>query len=71
VEGPVRGVLFGDAGQLGAQAIGVATNGVVVFGLALLFFRVTDRVIGNRVDADIETAGLDGMEMASDAYPTE
>jgi hypothetical protein len=32
---------------------------------------VTDRIIGNRVDADIETAGLDGMEMASDAYPTE
>jgi Amt family ammonium transporter len=71
VEGPVRGVLFGDAGQLAAQAIGVVTNGVVVFALALLFFRATDRVIGNRVDADIETAGLDGMEMASDAYPTE
>ena len=71
VAGPVRGVLFGDASQLAAQAIGVVTNGAMVFGLALLFFRVTDRVIGNRVDADIETAGLDGMEMASDAYPTE
>jgi len=71
VAGPVRGVLFGDASQLAAQAIGVVTNGAVVFGLALVFFRVTDRIIGNRVDADIETAGLDGMEMASDAYPTE
>ncbi|HTN51488.1 MAG TPA: ammonium transporter, partial [Anaeromyxobacter sp.] len=32
VDGPVRGLLFGDAGQLVAQVIGVATNAVLVFG---------------------------------------
>jgi Amt family ammonium transporter len=71
VAGPVRGVLFGDPGQLAAQAIGVLTNAAVVFSGALVFFRVVDRLIGNRVDAEIETAGLDGMEMGSDAYPRD
>jgi Amt family ammonium transporter len=69
VEGPVRGLLFGDAGQLGAQAIGVVTNFVVVFGLAFGFFRLVDRVIGNRVSAEVEWTGLDELEMGSDAYP--
>ncbi len=40
VPGPVRGLLFGDRGQLGAQVIGAATNLAVVFAIALLFFRV-------------------------------
>jgi Amt family ammonium transporter len=71
VAGPVRGLLFGDPGQLAAQAIGVVTNVVFVFGSAYLFFRVLDRVVGNRVAAEIETAGLDEMEMGSDAYPRD
>ncbi len=71
VAGPVRGLLFGDAGQLGAQAIGVLANGVVVFGLAYGFFRAMDRLIGNRVDAEIESTGLDDLEMGADAYPRD
>lgn len=71
VEGPVRGLVFGDPGQLAAQAIGVVVNAVVVFGAALLFFRVVERLIGNRVDPEVETQGLDGMEMGSDAYPRD
>ena len=69
VPGPVRGLLFGDAGQLVAQAIGVVTNIVFVFGTAHLLFRGLDRLVGNRVAAEIETAGLDDVEMGSDAYP--
>jgi ammonium transporter, Amt family len=69
VSGPVRGLLFGDPGQLAAQAIGVVTNVVFVFGTATIFFRVLDRVVGNRVPAEIETGGLDDLEMGSDAYP--
>jgi Amt family ammonium transporter len=68
VGGPVRGALFGDVRQLGAQLVGVVTNAVVVFAAALLFFRAAECLIGNRVDPDIETAGLDGMEMGSEAY---
>jgi ammonium transporter, Amt family len=71
VGGPVRGLLFGDAGQLVAQTVGIVTNAVFVFGMAYLLFLVLDRVIGNRVAAEVETAGLDDLEMGSDAYPRD
>jgi Amt family ammonium transporter len=71
VSGPVRGLMFGDAGQLAAQAIGVATNALFVFGTSYLLFRSLDRLVGNRVAAEVETAGLDDVEMGSDAYPRE
>ncbi len=69
VAGPVRGLLFGDAGQLAAQCIGIVTNAVFVFGAAFGFFKLVDRVIGNRVPAEVEYSGLDAMEMGADAYP--
>jgi ammonium transporter, Amt family len=71
VSGPVRGLLFGDPGQLAAQAIGAVTNVLFVFGAAQLVFRGLGRLIGNRVAAEVETAGLDDLEMGSDAYPRE
>jgi Amt family ammonium transporter len=71
VTGPVRGLLFGDAGQLAAQAIGVVVNAVVVFALAYGFFRVVERLVGNRVPSEVEWSGLDGLEMGSEAYPRE
>jgi Amt family ammonium transporter len=69
VAGPVRGLLFGDAGQLAAQAIGVATNAVFVFAAAYGFFVACDRVVGNRVAAEVEAVGIDSLEMGSEAYP--
>jgi ammonium transporter, Amt family len=69
VSGPVRGLLFGDASQFVAQLIGVAVNLIVVFGLALTFFVIVERTIGNRVPAEVEWTGLDALEMGSDAYP--
>jgi ammonium transporter, Amt family len=69
VSGPVRGLLFGDAAQFVAQLIGVAVNLLVVFGLALAFFVIVERTIGNRVPAEVEWTGLDALEMGSDAYP--
>ena len=69
VSGPVRGLLFGDATQLVAQSIGVLANVVFVFGSAFAFFKVLDRVMGNRVPAEVEYSGLDAMEMGTDAYP--
>jgi Amt family ammonium transporter len=69
VAGPVRGLLYGDAGQFLAQLIGVTVNIVVVFGLSMAFFTIVDRTIGNRVIPEVEWSGLDALEMGSDAYP--
>jgi Amt family ammonium transporter len=69
VAGPVRGLLFGDAGQLCAQLIGVFTNAVFVFSAAYGFFKLVDRLMGNRVPAEVEWSGLDSTEMGSEAYP--
>jgi Amt family ammonium transporter len=66
---PVRGLLFGDPGQLVAQLVGVVTNAVFVFAAAYGFFRLVDRVLGNRVPAEVEYQGLDALEMGTDAYP--
>jgi ammonium transporter, Amt family len=70
VAGPVRGLLFGDAGQLAAQAIGVVTNIAFVFGSAYGFFKLVDRLMGNRVPQEVEWSGLDALEMGTDAYPS-
>ncbi len=69
VAGPVRGILFGDPSQLIAQLIGVTVNAVVVFTLALAFFVIIERTMGNRVSTEVEWTGLDPLEMGSDAYP--
>jgi Amt family ammonium transporter len=65
---PVRGLLFGDPWQLVAQLIGVTANIAFVFSLSYVFFRLLDRLIGNRVTAEAEQAGLDIYEMGSGAY---
>ncbi len=69
VSGPVRGLFFGDGGQLVAQLIGVAVNVGFVFGASFGFFKLMERVLGNRVPAEVEQAGLDSLEMGTDAYP--
>ena len=71
VAGPVRGLLFGDPRQLEAQLVGVVSCGGFVFGASYLLFRILDRLVGNRVAAEVETAGLDDLEMGSDAYPRD
>ena len=71
VPGAVRGLLFGDPGQLAAQVMGIGTNMVVVFGVSFGFFRAAERLVGNRVSSEVEWNGLDGLEMGSEAYPRE
>jgi Amt family ammonium transporter len=68
VPGPVRGLLFGDTTQLAAQAIGAVTNALVVFSIAFGFFFGLERLMGNRVAAEVEWSGLDELEMGSQAY---
>jgi Amt family ammonium transporter len=69
VAGPVRGLMFGDPMQLVAQLVGVVTNVVFVFAAAYGFFRLVERVMGNRVPPEVEWSGLDSLEMGTDAYP--
>lgn len=71
VPGAVRGLLFGNPGQLAAQVMGIGTNMVVVFGVSFGFFRAAERLVGNRVSSEVEWNGLDGLEMGSEAYPRE
>src|SRR5206468_104022 len=69
VPGTVRGLFYGDASQLGAQAVGTLTCFVWVFATFFVFFKVVDAVMGNRVAADVELEGLDIPEMGARAYP--
>ncbi len=69
VAGTVKGLLYGDASQFAAQAIGTAANVVFIFAISYAFFKVLDLVMGLRVDADMELEGLDQHEVAVTAYP--
>ncbi|MCM0084110.1 ammonium transporter [Geomonas sp. Red32] len=69
VKGCVKGLFYGDGGQLGAQVAGSVTNLLFVFCAAYLFFKILDRIMGIRVASDIEREGLDQYEVAAAAYP--
>ncbi|MGZ8650870.1 MAG: ammonium transporter [Actinomycetota bacterium] len=69
VDGAVKGLFYGDASQLVAQLVGVATLLVWAFGLSYVFFKFQHRVQGIRVTAEEELAGLDIPLMGASAYP--
>src|SRR2546425_3155585 len=64
----VRGIFFGDGGQLVAQLIGAAVCFVYVFGISWVFFVLYKRFFGLRVSAATELKGLDIPEMGSLGY---
>jgi Amt family ammonium transporter len=69
VPGSVTGLFYGDMGQLVAQLIGVSTLIGLVFTINFVFGVIIDKLIGQRVDAEIELQGLDIPEMGAVAYP--
>jgi Amt family ammonium transporter len=69
VPGTVTGLFYGDASQFVAQCIGTLTCVVFVFTSFYVFFKVLDKIIGNRVSAEVELQGLDLPEMGALAYP--
>jgi ammonium transporter, Amt family len=69
VSGSVTGLFYGDAGQLVAQLIGVATLIGFVFSLSYAFNVVIDWFVGQRVSARAELEGLDIPEMGALGYP--
>ena len=69
VPGSVTGLFYGDAGQLVAQLIGVATLVGFVFTLSFVINAVLEAVWGHRVTAEVELEGLDIPEMGALGYP--
>jgi len=69
VAGGVRGLFYGDAGQLLAQLIAVGVLIVWGFGFSFLFYKFLDKVWGLRVSPEDELDGLDIPEMGVLAYP--
>jgi Amt family ammonium transporter len=69
VDGAVKGLFYGDASQLVAQLVGVATLLVWAFGVGYAFFRVQNRIQPIRVSEAEELAGLDEPLMGALGYP--
>ncbi len=69
VPGSVTGLFYGDAGQLAAQLIGIATLVGIVFSLSFVGNWIVDIIVGQRVGAKVELAGLDIPEMGALCYP--
>src|SRR3954469_20155095 len=69
VPGTVKGLFYGDPRQFFAQVIGTVTCIVWVSITFFIFFKVCGAVLGNRVSAETELAGLDIPEMGVLGYP--
>jgi ammonium transporter, Amt family len=68
--GGVKGLFYGDGGQLGAQLLGVGVIWTVIFGLAFAFFKIQNALTkgGIRSREEDEIVGLDVPEMGVLAY---
>ena len=66
----VEGILYGDAGQFGAQLLGVVVIWTVIFGIAYGFFFLQNKFTkgGIRSSLQDEIEGLDMREMGVAAY---
>jgi Amt family ammonium transporter len=69
VTGSVTGLFYGDASQLVAQIVGIATLIGFVFAFSFVMNWVLDAILGQRVSAETELAGLDIPEMGQLGYP--
>ncbi len=69
VTGSVTGLFYGDASQLAAQLVGIATLLGFVFTFSFLLNLVLEFFVGHRVSAETEVAGLDLPEMGQLGYP--
>ncbi|HUV68251.1 MAG TPA: ammonium transporter [Terracidiphilus sp.] len=69
VTGSVTGLFYGDASQLVAQLVGIATLVGFVFTFSYVLNWILDMVMGQRVSIETEVAGLDIPEMGQLGYP--
>ncbi len=71
VPGPVRGLFYGDGGQLAAECIGILANLAWVATMTFLAMKLANALVGNRVPASTEIQGLDVPEMGMEGYSAE
>jgi Amt family ammonium transporter len=71
VPGPVRGLFYGDAGQLGAECIGALTCIAWVGTVTFLTFKILEGFTRQRAAPEDERLGLDVPEMGIEGYATE
>jgi ammonium transporter, Amt family len=69
VYGPVRGLFYGDTGQLVSELIGIAANVLFVGCCALATLAIIEKLLGNRVSLADEQRGLDVSELGLEGYP--
>ena len=69
VAGGVRGLFYGDAGQLGASLIGLGALILWAVPLSWAAFALCERLVGNRVSEEVEVMGLDAAEIGLLGYP--
>jgi Amt family ammonium transporter len=69
VEGNVTGLLYGDSGQLLAQAAHVVVGFIWAWGVTWLIFSVGRRFMQVRVSREAELEGLDVPEFGALCYP--
>jgi Amt family ammonium transporter len=68
VAGTVRGLFYGDLSQFVAQLIGSVTCIVFVFTTMYIFFKISAKTVGIRVEPGDEVEGLDIPEMGVKGY---
>jgi Amt family ammonium transporter len=71
VAGPVRGLFYGDAGQLVASCLGIIVNVLWVGLVSMLTLALLDKLVKNRVSKEDEIDGLDLAEMGAPGYADE
>ncbi len=64
----VDGLLYGNAAQLGIQAVSVAATWAFVYVASRILLKITDVLTGLRASADAETLGLDLSEHNERGY---
>jgi Amt family ammonium transporter len=65
----VRGLLYGDVGQLGAQMFHVVIGFLWAWGVTWLIFKIAKNFMQIRVSPEVELEGLDMPEFGVLAYP--
>jgi ammonium transporter, Amt family len=68
VSGNVEGLFYGDAGQLGAQAVSVVVSFAWAFGVTAVLFGLYKMVSSIRVSPEAEVQGLDVPEFGVPGY---
>jgi ammonium transporter, Amt family len=65
----VRGLFYGDVGQLGAQMFHVVIGFIWAWGITWLIFSIAKNFMKIRVSPEVELEGLDVPEFGVLAYP--